>query len=40
MMRAWLWFAAGVSAALAALVAGWIGLIRYSLRRWDQETAP
>ena len=38
-MRAALWFAAGVGTTLGALVAGWVGLIRYSLRRWDREAA-
>lgn len=38
-MRAALWFAAGSLATLAAFVAGWVGLIRYSLRRWDREAA-
>jgi len=32
-MRALLWFAAGVSAVLAALVAGYVGVIRAGLRR-------
>lgn len=38
MMRAWLWFAAGVSAALAAIVAGYVALIRFALTQWERET--
>ena len=39
MMRAWLWFAAGVSAVVAAGVAAYVALIRYALGQWDRERA-
>jgi len=38
-MRALLWFAAGVSAVLAALVAAYVWLIHIALAAWDQEEA-
>jgi len=38
-IRPALWFLAGSAATLGALVAGWVALIAYSLRRWDREPA-
>jgi hypothetical protein len=37
--RAALWFAAGVGAALAAAVAGYVALIRVALTAWERERA-
>jgi hypothetical protein len=36
-MRALVWFAAGVGAVLAALVAGYVALITYAIGQWDRE---